>query len=38
MEVRMVLEPLDDHDASLVDDEDRDSRVAELFRSGRVVG
>jgi transcriptional regulator with XRE-family HTH domain len=38
MEVRLVLEPLDDHDASLVGDEDRDRRVAELFHSGRVVG
>jgi len=37
MEVRLVLEPLDDHDASLVGDENRDRRVAELFRSGRVV-
>lgn len=38
MEVRLVLAPVSDHDDSLVGDKDRDRRVAELFRSARVVG
>ena len=38
MELRFVLSPVDDHDASLARDAAKDERVGALFRRSRVTG
>lgn len=38
MELRFVLAPVDDHDASLARDPAKDERVGALFRRARVTG
>lgn len=38
MEVRFVLSPVDDHDASLASDPAKDERVGALFRRANSTG